>query len=60
MPLDWGKKTFDQLMQRGVKGDFTELKNTLHELKKHELLELERWIKEIVPPLDSPELLNKL
>lgn len=59
VPLDWGKTTLNELQKRGVSGDMTELKNTLHELKKHELLELERWIQEIVPPLDA-DLQNKL
>lgn len=56
---EWGRKTFDELTRRGVKGDYTELKNTLHELKKNEMIELEKWIQEVVPPLES-DLQNKL
>lgn len=59
MPLEWGKKTFEELTKRGVEGEFTSLKNTLHELKKNELLELEKWLGELLPPLDS-DLQNKL
>lgn len=59
VPIDWGKKTFDELTKRGVKGDFIPIKNTLHELKKSELLDLEKWLGEILPPLDN-ELQNKL
>jgi phospholipase/carboxylesterase len=42
-----------------VEGDFTPLKNTLHELKKSELLDLEKWFQELLPPLES-DLHNKL
>lgn len=56
---EWGRKTFDELQKRGVSGSFTPLKNTLHELKKIELLELEKWLFETIPPLES-DLQNKL
>lgn len=59
VPLAWGRKTFDELEKRGVLGSFNPLKGTLHELKKIELLELEKWLQEILPPLDN-ELQNKL
>lgn len=59
VPLSWGQKTFNELKERGVKGDFIPVKNTLHELKKVELLELEKWLAEILPPLDN-DLQNKL
>jgi phospholipase/carboxylesterase len=47
------------LKARGVVGEFIPVKNTLHELKKSELLELEKWLNEILPPLDR-DLQNKL
>lgn len=56
---EWGRKTFDELTSRGVVGDYTVLKNTLHELKKSEMIELEKWIQEVVPPLEG-DLQNKL
>lgn len=59
VPFNWGRKTFDELEKRGVSGNFTPLKGTLHELKKAELLELEKWLQDILPPLEN-ELLNKL
>lgn len=59
VPLSWGEKTFEELTKRGIVGEFTPLKNTLHELKKSELLELEKWINEMLPPLES-DLHNKL
>lgn len=59
VPLAWGRRTFDELEKRGVSGTFTPLKSTLHELKKVELLELEKWLQEILPPLEN-ELQNKL
>lgn len=59
MPAEWGRKTFEELRKRGVTGDFTALRNTLHELKRTEMLDLEKWLNEIVPPLES-DLQNKL
>lgn len=59
VPLDWGKKTYEQLTALGVKGKFIELKNTMHELKTNEILEIQEWIAQLLPPLDS-DLANKL
>jgi predicted esterase len=59
VPPEWGLKTYEELKARGVEGSFDSLKNTLHELKKNELLELEKWFQEILPPLES-DLNNKL
>jgi len=59
VPIDWGKKTFEELKKRGIKGDLVPIRNTLHELKKSELLDLENWLGEILPPLEN-ELQNKL
>lgn len=39
VPIEWGQETFENLSKLGVKGSFTPLKNTLHELKKQELLD---------------------
>jgi hypothetical protein len=44
---------------REVCGDFVPLKHTLHELKKVEMLELEKWLQEVLPPLEN-DLQNKL
>lgn len=59
VPPAWGRKTFDELKMRGVKGDFVSLRNTMHELKKVEMLELEKWLQDILPPLEN-DLHNKL
>lgn len=59
VPPEWGRKTFEQLKLRGVEGEFSTLKNTLHELKKNELVDLEKWLLELLPPLES-DLQNKL
>jgi phospholipase/carboxylesterase len=59
VPLEWGKRTFDKLTQCGVVGEFVPIKNTLHELKRSELLELEKWLKDLLPPHES-DLQNKL
>uniref|UniRef100_U5EXF5 palmitoyl-protein hydrolase n=1 Tax=Corethrella appendiculata TaxID=1370023 RepID=U5EXF5_9DIPT len=49
VPLKWGETTFQELRNSGVSGDFITLKNTLHELKKRQILQLCDWIQEIVP-----------
>lgn len=59
VPMAWGKQTFDELTKRGVKGEFIPIRNTLHELKKSELLDVENWLREILPPLET-DLQNKL
>ncbi|XP_037828557.1 lysophospholipase-like protein 1 [Lucilia sericata] len=52
VPIEWGKESFDNLSKLEVKGTFTPLKNTLHELKKQELLDLQEWILQKLPPLE--------
>jgi phospholipase/carboxylesterase len=59
VPTAWGRKTFEELKKRGVQGEFTPLRNTLHELKRSEMLDLEKWLAELLPPLES-DLQNKL
>ncbi|XP_017855954.1 PREDICTED: lysophospholipase-like protein 1 [Drosophila arizonae] len=59
VPLEWGLETFESLQKLGVTGTFTPLKNTLHELKRSSLLDLQEWIAKKLPPL-STEIANKL
>lgn len=59
VPVSWGRETFDELLSLGVSGEFKKLKNTLHELKANELLEIQDWILKLVPPLEN-DLANKL
>lgn len=49
VPIEWGQESFNKLLKLGVKGSFTPLKNTLHELKTQELLDLEDWILNKLP-----------
>lgn len=57
---EWGKKTYEDLKAHNVQdAEFFPLRNTLHELKKQELVKLEQWISELLPPLDT-DLQNKL
>lgn len=58
--LDWGRKTFEALRQLGVRGEFVVTKNTLHELKRAQMLRLQEWIGALLPPAEQPLLANKL
>lgn len=53
VPLEWGKSSFDKLQKLNVEGEFVSLKNTMHELKKRELLELVDWIGKTLPQVDD-------
>lgn len=53
VPISWGKKTFEELTKRNVKGEFVPLVYTLHELKKSELEGVFRWIEKHLPPLEN-------
>lgn len=59
VPMDWGRMTFEKLSELGVQGEFVPLKNTLHELKTKEIIQLVEWINTNLPPVDS-DLVNKL
>ncbi|XP_057670907.1 lysophospholipase-like protein 1 [Diorhabda carinulata] len=49
VPISWGKKTFEELTKLGISAEFHPIKNTLHELKKNEILQLLEWIQKILP-----------
>ncbi|XP_013118494.2 lysophospholipase-like protein 1 [Stomoxys calcitrans] len=53
VPIQWGQDSFDKLKSLGVKGTFIPLKNTLHELKKQEMLDIEEWILHKLPNLSK-------
>ncbi|XP_022217098.1 lysophospholipase-like protein 1 [Drosophila obscura] len=59
VPIEWGVETFKALQSLGVNGTFQPLKNTLHELKKSSLVDLQEWILEKLPPLEN-NVQNKL
>lgn len=56
---EWGRKTFDMLKDLGVDGEFRCIEDMYHEIQKHQLLYLEKWFHEMLPPLDL-QLKNKL
>lgn len=49
VPIEWGRETFDNLVDLGVKGEFVPLRNTLHELKKNEIVGLFEWLLKVLP-----------
>lgn len=53
VPISWGETSYNSLIKAGVKASFTPIKNTMHELKKNEILDLLQWINSILPPLES-------
>jgi hypothetical protein len=59
VPVKWGQSSFEEMQKVGVKGEFVALKNTMHEIKKCEFVQLSKWIEKILPPLES-DLSNKL
>lgn len=56
---EWGRKTFDLLKELGVDGEFRSIDDMHHEIQKDQLLYLEKWFHEMLPPLDV-HLKNKL
>ncbi|KAG5895629.1 hypothetical protein JTB14_017738 [Gonioctena quinquepunctata] len=56
VPISWGHKSHQELTKLGVQGEFVTIKNTMHELKKHEILGVFDWIQKILPPLETNSL----
>ncbi len=56
---EWGSETFNKLQEIGVTGEFVMIKNTLHELKTKELVQIKDWLAKTLPPIDS-DINNKL
>ncbi|KAH8306131.1 hypothetical protein KR018_002153, partial [Drosophila ironensis] len=59
VPEEWGSETYDALTSLGVRGSFETIRNTLHELKTSSMKDMEQWIQDKLPPLDT-EAKNKL
>lgn len=59
IPYKWGRLAFGELTRLGVHTEFVTLKAVKHEMKTEELLRVERWIGDMLPPLES-DLLHKL
>lgn len=53
VPISWGQKTYNELTNQGVNGNFDAVKNTMHEMKQRELKELFDWIEKTLPPIDN-------
>ncbi len=49
VPLPWGRNTFDELKDMGVKGEFHVIEHTYHEIKGREIDLLFDWITKTVP-----------
>lgn len=47
--LEWGQQSFEKLKELGVKGTFTILPNTEHELKQSSLVDIKEWILKKLP-----------
>lgn len=56
---EWGSSTFNKLQELGVIGEFVAIKNTLHELKTRELVQIQEWLSKILPPIEI-DINNKL
>lgn len=50
VPLKWSEESYRKLVQFGVKGNFTVLPDTEHELKRQELLSINEFILSKLPP----------
>lgn len=59
VPAKWGLITFDELKRCGVDGEFNLLKGVGHEMKTSELVQVERWIVAMLPPL-AADVAHKL
>lgn len=55
----WGQIAFSELTRLGVHGEFLTLKDVKHEMKTSELLYLEKWIYNVLPPFET-DLVHKL
>lgn len=55
----WGQIAFRELTRLGVHGEFLTLKDVKHEMKTSQLLYLEKWINNILPPLET-DITHKL
>ncbi|CAH0560052.1 unnamed protein product [Brassicogethes aeneus] len=53
VPIEWGIETYKELDKLGIDVNFNRFKNTMHELKKREILDLFEWIQTIIPPLPN-------
>lgn len=59
VPHYWCTYMYRELIRLGVPIDFQSLKGIRHEIRMSELLKLEQWARELLPPLVS-DLCSKL
>ncbi|GLV45629.1 uncharacterized protein CBL_02648 [Carabus blaptoides fortunei] len=54
VPIEWGQNTLRNLTKHGItRTEFNPLKNALHELRKEEIHKLNKWIFDVLPPLEN-------
>ncbi|KAG7164132.1 lysophospholipase-like protein 1 [Homarus americanus] len=53
VPYVWGEHTFKELQRRGVPGEFKSFLNLYHAVNKEELIMLQEWILQQLPPLQN-------
>ncbi|XP_065077136.1 lysophospholipase-like protein 1 [Ochlerotatus camptorhynchus] len=54
VPTEWGQTTFDELAKLGVRGQFVPHRTALHEIKKDQLLQVIKWVNELIPEPRDP------
>ncbi|XP_014210293.1 lysophospholipase-like protein 1 [Copidosoma floridanum] len=52
VPLDWGKKTFDNLQKHGVQGTFVPIEGADHEIVQNELSYIKDWLSNLFPVIE--------
>lgn len=56
---EWGLYAFQKLRHLGVSGEFHTLQGVKHELRRSQLLYIEQWARQLLPPQDM-YLIHKL
>lgn len=59
VPLKWSSYVVSELSRLGVPIEFLTLKGIRHEIRMSELLKIEEWAREMLPPLVT-DVLSKL
>lgn len=55
----WGVATYQELTRLGVPGEFHTMIGIKHEIRMEQLLKVEKWARQLLPPLTS-DLNHKL
>lgn len=59
VPIQWGRQSYEALEKLGIYGEFIVTKNTMHELKTRQMLQLQEWLNKILPETEA-DIINKL